>query len=271
MICLDPLSSASPGRSPRTSFGSPATVVMPAGRLKKLFDNPAEKKKRPWLGLAHLQPLTPELARALGVADKPGGIIAGQILPGGPAEAAGMKAKDIIVRIAGTVVAAKDENEVRACTEFMKGLPIGEPVETAILREGKEETIRIVPVEWPKEEGEAIRYEDKALGMIVRELLYWDKLSRQLPVDTRGLFVQYVRPGSWPQIGGLSAGDILQKVDDAALAGGAEAIEQFRKIAEDLRREKKKKFVFFVSRGIRGENSTYINVEADWEKASEGK
>ena len=47
-------------------------------------------------------------------------------------------------------------------------------------------------------------------------------------------------------------------------SSGQETFDQFKKIVAGLKEKKKKEFVFFVSRGKKGQNAAFIKVEADW-------
>jgi S1-C subfamily serine protease len=54
---------------------------------------------RPWLGLTYIS-ITPELAREFGLPAQQGAIV-GEVVPSGPADRAGIRAEDIIVRMDG--------------------------------------------------------------------------------------------------------------------------------------------------------------------------
>jgi Do/DeqQ family serine protease len=52
---------------------------------------------RPWIGVTG-QPVTPDLARGLGL-ERPGGVVVNRVYQGGPADAAGLKPGDVIVAV----------------------------------------------------------------------------------------------------------------------------------------------------------------------------
>jgi Do/DeqQ family serine protease len=57
---------------------------------------------RPWLG-ARVQEVTPELASSLGL-DRPAGVLVADVYPGGAAQRAGLRPRDVIVSANGTAV-----------------------------------------------------------------------------------------------------------------------------------------------------------------------
>jgi len=244
-----------------------ANVVLPYSRLADLLKDPSKQRKRSWIGVSDLQPMTKDLATVLGQAEDRGGVIVGRVLEGQPAEKAGIKAEDVIVKLNGEDVKVKDETGLRTFQERLKKFDVGTKVKLTLLRGKEEKDLELSMGDKPKEENEAVRFEDKDLGLLVRELVYYDMLSRDLPADFAGLFVHYVKPGSWPELGGMRAGDILVKVDDVELKGNdAKAFEQFKQIIAGYKEQKKKNFVFYVSRGKKGQNSAIIKLEADWEE-----
>ncbi|HZE99256.1 MAG TPA: PDZ domain-containing protein [Planctomycetota bacterium] len=114
----------------------------PAPAPKKAEPRKAEPRKaepktsRPWLGL---QPddLPDELRAQLDLADGEG-LLVTQVLPGSPAEQAGLKKNDILTRIDGKAV--KGEEGLAA---FMSGAKVGQDVTLTVLRKSKEQKIQV--------------------------------------------------------------------------------------------------------------------------------
>ncbi len=98
---------------------------------------------RPWLGIGS-QPVTPDLAEALGLS-RPGGLLVKAVRADGPFARAGGARGDVILSIDGHPVLD------RAALRFrMTTLPPGGTAEFGILRRG-EETVLSVPIEPPPE------------------------------------------------------------------------------------------------------------------------
>ncbi|GMV79703.1 MAG: hypothetical protein AMXMBFR7_08870 [Planctomycetota bacterium] len=246
----------------------PASVFLPVTRLKELLEDPSKKRKKAWLGVADMQPLPKDVGLVLGLSEeqaKQGGVIVGRVLEGQPAAKAGLQADDIVVQLAGEAVEVRNDNDLRAFMERLSRLEVGQTVELAVLRQKEKHALKVELTERPKEESEAPRYEHKPFGLVLRELVYYDRLALDLETDSSGLLVHYVKSGSPPELGGLRKGDIILKVDDVELSGsGEETFKQFESLLAERKEKQKKEFVLFVSRGKKGQNSAFVKVETDW-------
>jgi Do/DeqQ family serine protease len=78
--------------------------AIPANMVKRVTSQLIDRGKvtRGWIGVS-LQPITPELAEALGLGNTRGAVVA-RIHPGSPAAAAGLQPNDVIVKFGGTAV-----------------------------------------------------------------------------------------------------------------------------------------------------------------------
>ena len=92
--------------------------------------------RRGWLGV-RIQPVTEEIAEALGIKPARGALIAG-IDDKGPAKAAGIETGDVILKFDG-----KDIKEMRDLPRIVADTPVGKEVEVVIIRKGKEETKKV--------------------------------------------------------------------------------------------------------------------------------
>jgi serine protease Do len=90
---------------------------------------------RGWLGVS-IQPLTAEMAEALGLPDKRGALIA-DVLEGGPAEAAGLERGDVVLALEGRPVA--DANDLMNQVAL---LAPGTTVAIGIWRDGKRRDLK---------------------------------------------------------------------------------------------------------------------------------
>jgi serine protease Do/serine protease DegQ len=92
--------------------------------------------RRGWLGVI-IQDLTPEIAKALGVA-RSAGVIVTEVAPGSPAELAGVKASDIITAIDG-----KHIDSARDLRNRIGLAPIDTKVRVSVLRNNRERTLTV--------------------------------------------------------------------------------------------------------------------------------
>jgi Do/DeqQ family serine protease len=99
---------------------------------------------RGWLGVA-LQPMSAELARALGASATKGAVVT-RVLPGGPAERAGLTPEDVVIGFGDVVV--EDLDHLR---RLVLEAPVDRAVTLRILRKGKEIPLSVTIAEAPAE------------------------------------------------------------------------------------------------------------------------
>ncbi|MDX6412142.1 MAG: hypothetical protein QOE91_1658 [Gaiellaceae bacterium] len=96
--------------------------------------------RRAYLGIAGgPRPLPPRLARELG---RKSGVEIAQVVEGGPADLAGMRAEDLIVELEGTPIEGMDDLQRVVVSEV-----IGRAVRAKIVRGGRERELELVPAE----------------------------------------------------------------------------------------------------------------------------
>jgi serine protease Do len=142
------------------------------------------KVRRAWLGVS-VQPLlrsTPESK----------GVLISDVLPGAPADKAGMKSGDVLVSLGGNEVSVRVPEELPLFNQLVAALPIGQPVEAVVERGGKRLTLQATPQE---REGRRPRPQEfEEWGFTARDLtpLVAKELKRK---STAGVFVWGVRSG----------------------------------------------------------------------------
>lgn len=99
--------------------------------------------RRPWFG-AGGGTVTSEVAQGLGM-ERPYGVLVGQIFPGGPAERAGLRTGDVIVRVDG-----REVNDPRALKFRIATRKLGETASLEVLRQGRPRTLTIPLAEAPE-------------------------------------------------------------------------------------------------------------------------
>ena len=83
------------------SSGQGIGFAIPSNMAKKITSQLKEKGKvsRGWIGVS-VQSVTPEIAQAFGLKETQGALVGG-VVPGGPADAAGLKRGDVIISFDG--------------------------------------------------------------------------------------------------------------------------------------------------------------------------
>jgi len=193
----------------------------------------------------YVQKMTPDLAKSFGLSENKGALVA-DVLPGGAAEAAGIKGGDIIIRFNG-----KNIDEMNELPRIVASTPVGKEVEVGILREGKPLTLKLKVGEL-KEEAEAAGPEKTKfeLGMSVQEIT--PEIARQLQLpEPGGVVVSQVEPGSVADEAGVRRGDVIREIN-------GEAIRKLGDYQTAVVKAKKDEIIRFLIK--RGERSLYITI-----------
>ncbi len=182
--------------------------AIPINLAKSLLPDLLTRGRIAWgfLGVS-IQELTQDLATALGFAETRGALV-NQVLPGQPAEAAGIKRGDIIVAFDG-----KPVRGVRALQRAVSFTPVGTRVQVQIFRAGKLDTVTVTVGEAATAERLAPAAARRDLGMTV-EALDAEKVKKfKLREGEEGLVVTDVAKGGPAAGAGVRAGDLIREVN----------------------------------------------------------
>ena len=174
------------------------------------------------LGVA-IQDVTPELAKSLGLKESKGALVS-QVVPGGPADKAGIEQGDVIVNFDGrTVDDSKDLPRIVAST------PVGKTVTVKLLRDGKEveRQAKVGEMEEENTSETAKSPIHPSLGVTVQNLT--PQIARELGLKkSAGVVVTGVEPGSPAAEAMIQAGDVIQAVNRKPVKN----VDDFVKIVE---------------------------------------
>ena len=174
---------------------------------------------RGWLGVA-IQDITDELASSFGVREREGVLVA-DVMKGGPAETAGLRAGDVVVEVNGVRV-----REVPDLQRRVAGLAPGERVRIVVVRDGARQPATVTIGEMPSEEP-TVRAQagEDGFGLHVEPLSpgIADRLNLAV---SQGVLVVDVAAGGPAARAGLRRGDVIlevgrQPVSDAQTFGQA--------------------------------------------------
>lgn len=104
------------------------------------------KVTRPYIGVQYVM-LTPDTAKELNLPVVSGayiGTTAGSIVSGSPADKAGLKGGDVITKVNATAL-----NDATSLASVVGRYQVGDSVELTVLRDGKEQKVRVVLAEAP--------------------------------------------------------------------------------------------------------------------------
>ncbi|HPI33747.1 MAG TPA: trypsin-like peptidase domain-containing protein, partial [candidate division Zixibacteria bacterium] len=181
--------------------------------------------ERSWIGV-HAQALQ-ELADFFG-ADSGEGVLISSIDPGSPAEARFLKAGDIITAVDGRPVSARFVEELPAFYNRISRIPPGSEVTLSVKRDGATMPVRLRTKRLGDLQGED--FEAKGWGFTVKAITRQMQIDATLP-DTLGVIVVGVKRTGPAGEGGLRAGDVIQKVNDAAVGSLEEFAARYRELS----------------------------------------
>ncbi len=210
---------------------------------------PASVNGRPiaWLGAYGLQPMDPDVAAFLKLGNQSGCVVS-EVLEDSPAQAAGMKDRDIIVAVDGRPVPRFTPDQVAVSyldREILKRKP-GDKLPLTVLRGSDRVELVATLVDQPKLQREGERKYFEKLGVTVREFVYGDGVLRRIkPADQRGVIANFVKNNSPVGTAGLRPDDWILEVDGAEIKTYAEAVAKLAAIEADATRTD---FVLLTSR-----------------------
>jgi serine protease Do len=173
---------------------------------------------RGWLGIA-IQELTDELASGFGIAPRSGVLVA-DVMKDSPAEAAGLKAGDVITEFEGQPV-----REVPDLQKRVAAIPPGQPVPLTVIRDKKPTRLTVKIGEMPGEETVvATSPSEEGWGLSVATLTP-ELAERHQLTAKRGAVVTSVAPAGAGAEAGIRPGDAILEVNRKPVAD----VEDFRR------------------------------------------
>jgi len=167
---------------------------------------------RGYLG-ANIQSLTSDLSKALKLEQEKGALVA-DVVSGGPADKAGIKSGDVIVRFDGKPV--RDGHDLPA---MVAGTKIGSEVPIVVVRNGKELKVSAVIAKLDSGEGKLAENGPPTHGKWGLQLQELNPdIAQQLGLkDDRGVLVAGVQPGSPANHASIQQGDVIVEVNRQAV------------------------------------------------------
>lgn len=210
---------------------------------------PADVSGRPisWLGAYGLQPMDPEVAAFLKLGDQSGAVVS-EVLEGSPAEAAGLKPRDIILALDGKPLPRfkPDRVVVTHIERELTGRKPGETVALTVLRGTERVEISATLVEQPRLMREADRTYFDRFGFTAREFVFGDGIARRVKrADHKGVVAHFVKNSSPAGTAGLRQEDWIIEVDGVEVKTYADAVAKLATIEADKERGE---FVLLTSR-----------------------
>ncbi|MCE5301285.1 MAG: DegQ family serine endoprotease [Spirochaetia bacterium] len=185
--------------------------AIPVNMAKRIYGDIINKGKvvRGWLGVI-IQELTPELKKHFKVS---GGVLISQVYSGSPAHDAGIRQGDVVTEIDG-----KKIEKYRELQSIVAAAPVGRTIEAKIVRDGREQTVKIKVAERNLDNLQAQKANQFAPGVgkaagcgIITSDLTPDLASRLGITANSGAVVIQVEQGSAADNAGVMAGDVIHE------------------------------------------------------------
>lgn len=165
---------------------------------------------RGWLGVT-IQDLKGDLAEYYGLKGKSGVLVA-SVVPGDPADRAGIQPKDIITEIDGKKVTTS-----RDLTALAAKLGVGDTARVTVLREGRQKDLDVKVGKRPMtmaavSDHQQQKEKEGEYGFQVTELT--PEVARRFNIkETTGVIVVGVAPNSRAQAAGVQQGDLIIEIN----------------------------------------------------------
>ncbi len=163
---------------------------------------------RGWLGVG-IQNLTGELKTYYKLGDNTG-VLVSQVFADDPADKAGIKVGDIILKVDGQAITSS-----RELSRMIAGLEVGKQARITILRDGKEMTrsVKLAKREDGRQVAKAEQEKSDDLGIKVTALT--KETARRLGIDEdeKGVLVTEVEPGGKGDRAGIRTADVIKEIN----------------------------------------------------------
>ncbi|TDH36366.1 DegQ family serine endoprotease [Pseudohoeflea suaedae] len=194
------------GGSNGIGFAIPANLVR---AFALTAENGGDRFDPPYIG-ASFQPVTPDIAEALGMRNATGALVV-EVDEDGPAAKAGLHSGDIITGFNGQPVEHPDALGYRLATAA-----VGETVELAVTTNGGQETLSVKLIKTPEDRivrPVPIGGDSPFAGISVQPLTPADASQLKIRSDIQGLVITAVAQQSRAAQYGFRPGDVITSVD----------------------------------------------------------
>ncbi len=160
---------------------------------------------RGWLGVV-IQRMSPDLAKSFGLEENTGALVA-EIVEDSPAQKAGIKRGDVIIKFNGAEIKTMDVLPRRVAATRP-----GKKATVTILRDGKKKSLKVTIGTLEEKKIAKARFAEEELGITVQEIT--SELAEHFDLETHeGVIVSDVDRSGPAWEGGIRRGDIVLEVN----------------------------------------------------------
>ena len=192
------------------SGGQGIGFAIPVNMAKQIVQQLRDEGKvtRGWLGVV-VQPLSEELAQSFGL-DRPHGALVSEVVKDSPAERAGIKRGDVILRFDGQAIDERND-----LPKVVATTPVGKAVTVVVFRDGRERELKVEVGKLAEEGGQLAEQGTTGgkLGTTVATLTPELAQRYNLNPESRGVLITAIEPGSAAAAANLRPGDLMVEID----------------------------------------------------------
>jgi len=230
------------GGSVGIGFAIPASVAQPViAQLRQ-----SGHVDRGWLGV-QIQPVTPDMANALGLKSTHGALVAA-VQPDSPAAKAGLKQGDVVLRFGGTEIESP-----RTLSRVVADTRAGTSQAIEVYRDGQTTTLNTTVALSTDKSDQSFKKsgrgggDDESPASLGLRLAPLDKNAREsldIGDDVHGVVVTAVDPNGPAADQGLQPGDIIERVDNKPVRNPNE----FHSMVRNLTKSGRKSVALLINR-----------------------
>lgn len=219
----------------RTGANNGIGFAVPVNLARDVMENLIEHGRvvRGYLG-AWIQDVTPELAAAFDLDEREGALVS-EVSADGPADKAGLKSGDVIVKFDGEKVTDSRSLKLRVASTSPK-------TKTAltVIRDGRVREINVRLRELPGDDlavagsFETVDSDERLKGVQVSDLDRDSRRQLRVPQRVDGALVSDVKPDSAAYEAGLRRGDVILEINRQPVSGADEAIELSKNLKDNV-------------------------------------
>ncbi|XSG82880.1 MAG: DegQ family serine endoprotease [Methyloligella sp. ZOD6] len=195
--------------------------------------------RRGWLGV-HVQRVTEEIAESLGM-EEPRGALVAKVMPGSPAEVAGIKSGDVILDFDGQEV-----DTMRSLPRLVAATAIGKTVDVSLLRKREPMKLEVTVGRLPESEQVEDLSEapaeppepelERLLGLAIAPLT--PQLRDEYGIDNsiEGVIILEVEPGSQAEEKDVKVGDVIVEVTQETVTNPQEVLARIDAVKKSGRK-----------------------------------
>ena len=185
--------------------------AIPSNLAQKVMNDILQKGKvvRGWLGVI-IQDVNPEIASALDLKTPTGALIS-SVQEDSPAEKAGLKSEDVVIKFNGKAI--KNSREL---SNLVAAAEPNNEIVLIVLRQGKEKEIKVKLAERPEDQQTITQVQPKAVekvGIEVADITAELIQKYELKVKKDGVVITAVEQNSLASQSGLRPGDVILKIN----------------------------------------------------------